>query len=79
MAKAKIAAVSQKIADGVVGGYQKIENGVVNGYRKIEEGAVTGFGRITDWFVERYLTKEGETVEQAKARLKSDKDAPSAR
>jgi len=35
---------------------------VVDGYRKIE-----------DRFVDAYLTKDGETVEEAKARLKKDR------
>ena len=30
---------------------------------------VDGFGKISDQFVDRFLTKDGETVEEAKARL----------
>lgn len=69
MAKSKLAAANEKIAEGVVGGYKKIEEGVVGGYRKIEEGAVGGFNKIADKFVDNFLTKEGETVEEAKKRL----------
>lgn len=61
MAKSKIVNANKKIADTVTGGYKKIESGVVNGYTKIE-----------DKFVEAYLTKDGETVEEAKARLKKE-------
>ena len=43
-----------------IGSYKKIEDTVVGGYQKIEDG-----------FVDRYLTHEGESVEEAKARLKS--------
>ncbi len=63
LAKSKIAKANEKIAEAVIGGYKKIEKGVVSGYTKIE-----------DKFVEAYLTKEGETVEEAKARLKNKKD-----
>lgn len=59
MAKSKIVKANEKIAGTVVGGYKKIENAVVGGYTKIE-----------DKFVKAYLTKDGETVEEAKARLK---------
>ena len=60
MAKSKLVQANQKIADAVVGGYKKIENAVVGGYQKIEDG-----------FVDRYLTHDGESVEEAKARLKN--------
>lgn len=62
MAKSKIVAANEKLADAVVGGYKKIEHAVVGGYAKVE-----------DKFVEAYLTKEGETVEETKARLKDKK------
>lgn len=61
MAKSKIVKANQKIADAVVGGYKIIEKSVVSSYTKIE-----------DKFVDAYLTKEGETVEEAKARLKKE-------
>ena len=60
---------NEKIAEKVVEGYKKIENGVVTGYKKIEEGVVTGFGKVTDKCVQVLFAKEGETVEEAKARL----------
>lgn len=59
MAKSKIVKTNEKIAKAVTNCYKKIEQGVVEGYTKIE-----------DKFVDAYLTKEGETVEEAKARLK---------
>ena len=58
MAKSKLVQANEKIADAVVGGYKKIENDVVGAYRKVEDG-----------FVEKFLTHEGETVEDAKKRL----------
>ena len=83
MAKSKLVEVNEKIAEGVVGGYKKIEEGVVGGYKKIEEGvvggykkieegAVGGFNKIADKFVDNFLTKEGESVEDAKARLAAE-------
>ena len=65
----KFVEANEKIAEGVVKGYKKIENGVVNGYKKIETGALEGFGKVTDKCVAVLFAKEGETVEQAKARL----------
>ena len=64
----------KKIESGVVEGYKKIENGVVEGYKKIETGAVEGFGKVVDKCVEVLFAKEGESAEDAKARL-SGKDA----
>ncbi len=62
MAKSKIVRANAKIAEKVTGTFEKIENTVVGKYTKIE-----------DAFVDMYLTKDGETVEEAKARLKSKK------
>lgn len=62
MAKSKIVDVNEKIASGVTTGYKKIEDGVVGGYKKIE-----------DKFVDQFLTKDGETVEDAKKRLKEER------
>lgn len=72
MAKSKLVEANEKIAEGVVGGYKKIEEGVVSGYKKIEEGAVGGFNKIADKFVDNFLTKDGESVEEAKERLAAE-------
>lgn len=74
MAKSKLAKANEKIAEAVVDGYKKIEEGAVDGYKKIEEGAVKGFGKIVDGFVDRYLTKDGESVEEAKKRLAAEQE-----
>ena len=63
----------QKIEQGVVTGYKKIEEGVVGGYKKIEDGVVGGFSKVVDKCVEVLFAREGESVEEAKARL-SGKD-----
>lgn len=75
MAKSKLVEANEKIAENVVGGYKKIEEGVVGGYKKIEDGAVAGFNKIADKFVDNFLTKEGETVEEAKERLATEQKA----
>ena len=51
---------------------KKIEKGVVDGYKKIEQGVTKGYTKIEDKFVDAYLTKDGETVEEAKERLKKE-------
>lgn len=61
MAKSKLVEVNKKIEEKVVGAYKSIENGVTGTYKKIE-----------DKFVDSFLTKDGETVKEAKSRLKSD-------
>ena len=69
----KFVEANEKIAEKVVEGYKKIEDGVVTGYKKIETGVVEGFGKVTDACVKTLFAKEGEAVEDAKARL-SGKD-----
>ena len=54
-------------------GYKKIEEGVVGGYKKIENGVVDGYKKIEDAFVDKFLTHDGETVEEAKERLSSQR------
>ncbi len=74
MAKSKILKANEKISEAVTGGYKKIEKGVVDGYKKIEQGVVSGYTKLEDKFVDAYLTKDGETVEEAKARLKKENE-----
>lgn len=61
MAKSKLVKANEKIAEKVVGSYKKIEGAAVGGYQKIE-----------DAFVDRYLTHDGESVEDAKKRLHAE-------
>lgn len=75
MAKSKLVKANERIAEQVVGGYKKIEEGVVGGYKKIEEGTVEGFNKITDKFVDNFLTREGETVKEARERLAAEQKA----
>lgn len=66
----KLADANEKLASKVTEGYRKIETGVVQGYKAIETGVVTGFEKVTDGCVKALFAKEGETVEEAKARLR---------
>ena len=75
MDKSKFAEANTKAAQAVTVGYKKIEKGVVDGYKKIEDGVVDGYKKIEDKFVDQFLTKDGETVEDAKKRLKEEQNA----
>lgn len=55
--KSKIVEANKKIAEDV----QKIQDGVVNEFSKIE-----------DSFISRYLLREGESLDEAKERLKRE-------
>ncbi|MEE1037300.1 MAG: hypothetical protein U0L15_09300 [Oscillospiraceae bacterium] len=57
------------IEESVVATYQKIEDGVVGGYQKIENGAVGGFRKISDFFIKKFFSRKGETVEETRKRL----------
>ena len=70
MAKSEIVRAGQTIGQTVIKGYKAVENGVVSGYKVVEKGALAGYTKVEDKFVEAFLTKEGETVEEAKKRLK---------
>lgn len=69
MKESKLARANERIAEHVVQGYKKIEDGVVDGYKRVERGAVDGFQKVSDAFVERFFTREGESVEEARARM----------
>ena len=58
-----------KIESAVVGGYKKLENAVVGGYKKIEDGVVSGYKKMENHFIDTFLAEEGESTEQARARL----------
>lgn len=52
-----------KIAKKVASGYKKVENAFIGGYKKVE-----------DKFVDKFLRKDGETVEDAKARIEREQE-----
>ena len=69
----KIADVVENMGQTVTRGYKAIETGAVSGYKAIENGAVTGYERVSDKCVEILFAKEGEFVEEAKARLAANR------
>jgi len=73
MAKSKLVQANEKIAETVVKGYKTVENAVVSGYKTVENGVTGAYEKIEDKFIDQYLMREGETVEEAKARLKKTK------
>ena len=70
MATSKLIKANEKIAERVTEGFTTMSDGVVNGYKKIENGVVGGYTKIEDKFVSAFLTHDGESVEDAKKRLK---------
>ena len=74
MAKSKLVEANEKIAKSVTEGLKKMSDGVVSGYKKIEDGVVNTYTKIEDIFVSEFLTKDGETVEDAKKRLKEEQE-----
>ena len=54
----KLKQANKQIASAVTGGYKTIEKSVAAGYKKIE-----------DAFIDAFLAEDGETAEQAKARI----------
>lgn len=61
MAKSKLVKANAEIAKKVTGAFGKVEETVTGGYTKIE-----------DAFVDHFLTKDGESIEDAKKRLKEE-------
>jgi len=59
----KLKDVNKKIEDTVIGGYKKVEDTVVGGYKKVE-----------DKFVDIFLRKDSETIEEAKERVKREQE-----
>ena len=51
-------------------GYKAIEAGVVGAYKAVEKGAVDAYRKVENTMVDKLFRKEGETVEQAKERLR---------
>lgn len=43
-------------------------------YKKIENSVVNSFEKVSDSFVEKHLTRENESIEEAKERLKKENE-----
>ncbi len=63
MAKSKLVKANKRISENLTSCFQKITDSVMGRYTNIE-----------DKFVDLYLTKDGETVEEAKKRLKEKEE-----
>ena len=72
MANSKLVKANQKIAKTVVDGYKTVEGAVVSGYKKMENTVVGAYEKVENKFVDQFLTKDGESVEEAKMRLKEE-------
>ncbi len=53
-----------------VAAYKAIEDGVVDAYKAVESGAVNAYHKVENTMVDKLFRKEGETVEDAKSRLR---------
>lgn len=56
----------------IVDANKKIEEAVVGGYKKVEETVVGGYKKVEDKFVDTFLKKGGETIEETKERLQQE-------
>lgn len=55
----------------IVEANKKIEEAVVEGYKNVEDAVVGGYKKIEDKFVDTFLKKDGETLEEAKERVRT--------
>ncbi len=71
----------KKIEDGVVTGMKKISDGFTGAVLdeegnlktgKVGEAVVGAYKKVEDAFVNTFIAKEGESVEDAKARIAAD-------
>ena len=58
------------VESGVVGAYKSVETGVVDAYKAVEDTVVGAYRKVEDAMVDKFFRKEGETVEEAKERLR---------
>ena len=73
MAKSNLVKINKMIEEKVKGGYKRVEDTVTGSYKKIEDRVVDRYEKIEDKYVDNYLTEDGETIEEAKVRLKNKK------
>ena len=66
----KFVDTNEQIGKGFANGFNKMADGVVKGYKVIENSAVRAYTVIEDGFVSSFLIHEGESVAEAKARLR---------
>lgn len=61
--------MNNRIEKTVVDTYKSIEETVVGAYQKVEDTVVGTYQKVEDAFVEKFLAKPGESVEEAKERI----------
>ena len=61
------------VLEGLETAFKSIEDTAVGTYKKIEDGVVGAYEKLENKMVEKLFAKDGETVEEAKERLKSGK------
>ena len=62
----------------IMANFKEANEKIVDGYKKVENTVVGGFNKMTDKFVGKFLTKDGETLEDAKTRIAEDQKAREA-
>lgn len=75
MAKSKLIQANEKIAAAVTVGFQDMSDGVTSGFQRMCDTVVGGYTKIEDGFVDRYLTRDGESIAEAKARLRAERES----
>ncbi|MCM1225684.1 MAG: hypothetical protein NC548_65700 [Lachnospiraceae bacterium] len=68
---AGFADMNKKIEKTITSTYNAVESGVVRAYKTVENTFVGVYKKIEDKFVYSFLIKDGETINEAKARLKT--------
>lgn len=70
MAKSKLIKLNDNISKSVQKCYGTIRDIAIASYEHIENTVVGAYKKIESAFVDRYLTRDGETVNEARARIK---------
>ena len=68
----KFVDTNKQLGEDLADGFNRMSEGVVKGYKAIETGVVGGYTAIEDGFVNAFLKKDGESVEEAKARMRGE-------
>ena len=75
MAKSKLVKISHSMENVVLDDYKQIEDFFVTHYKQIENFFVTGYEKLSNQFVDYFLTKDNESIKEAKTRLKNEQIA----
>ena len=66
--KSRAAGAGDRIAEEATAGLRKIQDRVVNGYKGVEGGST----KLEDCLICRYLARDGESIAEAKERLRRE-------